>query len=161
MSISERTISIHTDGSCLSNPGPGGWGMAVKDSEKQEWDEYSEPSYEVTTNNRQELSAGLNGIRLAKSFLASNDQPRVILYSDSEYFTRGVNNWAESWRLKNFKGVKNSDLWKQIIAEYDEVAGTLSIVWEKGHADSEGNRRADLLARKASKISSAHINNKT
>lgn len=156
--ITNKKISIHTDGSCRGNPGPGGWGVACLMEET--WRESFGASPVPTTNNRMELEAGIAGLTLAAELLASHPGCEVILYSDSSYFVQGTNSWAHSWKARKFHGVKNPDLWKKVVAAHDAVRSQIEVVWEKGHADSEGNNRADELARKGSKESYRLINNK-
>lgn len=130
-----QTITLYVDGACRGNPGLGGWGAYIITAEK---------TYELcggvadTTNNRMELTAAIEGIR----FCSPND--KLIIWTDSNYVKRGITEWIDGWKKKNWKDVKNPDLWKAL----DEVCQNRDIEWNwvKGHAGNEGNEKADQLA---------------
>lgn len=134
-------VTIHTDGACKGNPGPGGWGalLAFGDNEKELFG--GEPQ---TTNNRMELTAV---IRALEALTRGCD---VDLYTDSQYVKNGIQSWIHGWKKNGWKTsarkpVKNVDLWQQLDAlrEKHEVHWH----WVKGHAGTEANERADQLAR--------------
>lgn len=145
MKDQDNTVTIHTDGSCLSNPGPGGWAVILqwRDNEREiigcELD---------TTNNRMELKAAIMGLN------AVNRAMPIALYTDSRYVMDGVKNWmprwkANGWRTASKKPVANQDLWQTLDEEISRHHVTWH--WVKGHAGNELNERCDQLARGAAK----------
>lgn len=133
-------VEIYTDGACKGNPGPGGWGAVLLAGERRkelcggEWD---------TTNNRMELTAAIRGLATLKRRCS------VIVYTDSEYLRRGIDEWLPAWKERGWrtagrKPVKNVDLWKEL----DELAQRHRIEWRwvKAHSGDPGNERADELA---------------
>jgi ribonuclease HI len=134
------SVTIFTDGACRGNPGPGGWGvLLVSDSKEKEL--YGGAA--ETTNNRMELTAAIEGLRVLKR------HGSVTIYTDSEYLRRGITEWIEQWKRRGWKTaarkvVKNADLWCSL----DEIAKGKEIewCWVKGHSGHPGNERADELA---------------
>jgi len=137
----KKQITLYCDGSSLGNPGPGGYGgiLCYKGVEK----EYSGGEAH-TTNNRMELRAVIEGLKLLKEPCC------VTLYSDSSYVVNAINQWLAGWVQKGFKKVKNPDLWQGYIdaASKHEVKA----IWVKGHNGHEYNERCDLLARNQAQI---------
>jgi len=134
MPLSESTI--YTDGACLGNPGPGGYGVIVIANGKRK--ELS-GGFRLTTNNRMELTAAIVGLK------ELTHPSRVRLYSDSQYLVNGINQgWARQWRAKGFRRKKNPDLWNQLLdlCERHEV----DIQWVQGHAGQAENERCDQLS---------------
>ncbi len=137
-----KQVEIYTDGACSGNPGAGGWSaiLSYKGTEK----EVSGGERE-TTNNRMELLAVINGLKMLK------EKCEVKVYSDSQYvvsaFNEGwINNWIMAgWRTADKKPVKNDDLWKQLV-ELTTVH-SVEFIKVKGHADNVKNNRCDYLAR--------------
>tara|TARA_R110002072_G_scaffold17079_4_gene65533 strand:- start:1236 stop:1703 length:468 start_codon:yes stop_codon:yes gene_type:complete len=135
-------ITIHTDGACSGNPGPGGWGAIL------EWNSHRKElkgGEAETTNNRMELMAAIQALETLK-----RDGRQVRLITDSVYVRDGVTKWIHGWKRNGWKTaakkpVKNEDLWKRL----DQVAARHTIDWQwvKGHAGDPGNERADELAR--------------
>ena len=135
-------IHIYTDGAASGNPGPGGYGavMLYKDKRK----EISE-GFKYTTNNRMELLAVIVALEHLKN-LGSH----VIVYSDSKYVVDSIEKkWIDGWIKKNFKNVKNVDLWLRFLALYKKHH--VKFKWVKGHADNVENNRCDVLAVEAYK----------
>jgi ribonuclease HI len=136
-----NTIQIYTDGAARGNPGPGGYGVILMYNHHRK--ELSK-GYRLTTNNRMELLAVIEALKLIKK----NELP-VHIYSDSQYVVRAIKEgWLNTWIKTNFKGgKKNSDLWK----EYYQIAQSFSITmhWVKGHAENPFNNRCDELATSA------------
>lgn len=130
-----QTITLYVDGACRGNPGLGGWGAYIITADKKHELCGGEDN---TTNNRMELTAAIEGIR----FCAPTD--KLIVWTDSTYVKRGITEWIEGWKKKNWKDVKNPDLWKAL----DEVCKNRDIEWNwvKGHAGDPGNEKADQLA---------------
>ncbi len=131
------SIHIYTDGAASGNPGPGGYGavMLYKDKRK----ELSE-GFKHTTNNRMELMAVIVALEHLK-----NEGSHVIVYSDSKYVVDSIEKkWIDGWVKKNFKNVKNVDLWLRFLVLYKKHH--IKFKWVKGHADNIENNRCDELA---------------
>ncbi|WP_457596932.1 ribonuclease HI [Hydrogenimonas sp.] len=131
-----KRVTIFSDGSSLGNPGPGGWGTILRYGEHEKELVGGEP---MTTNNRMELRAVIEGLKALK------EPCEVTIYSDSSYVVNAINEWLESWVKRGFKKVKNPELWR----EYLEAAAPhrVKAVWVRGHAGHEENERCDALAR--------------
>lgn len=136
-------VTIHTDGACRGNPGPGGWGALLNAG----LHEKTLNGFEATTtNNRMELTAAIMALRELK-------QPcRVALYTDSQYLRKGITEWIHGWQKRGWKTaakqpVKNADLWRELLAESERQQ--VSWHWVKGHSGHPGNERADALANAA------------
>ena len=136
-------IDVYTDGSCLGNPGNGGWAFLVKKN-----DIISSRSGFVlnTTNNQMELTAAIKAIE----FLDTNDV--INLLTDSNYVKNGITSWIKNWKINNWKNsskqpVKNKDLWKRL----DELNSIKSVNWQwvKAHSTNNYNNQVDLLARQS------------
>ena len=135
-------VEIFTDGACLGNPGPGGWGVILrhKDTEK----ELSGGAPE-TTNNRMELTAVIEALKALKTSCV------ISLYTDSKYVMDGVTQWLPNWKKNNWRtsnkksAVKNVDLWQEL----DELLPKHEILWNwvKGHNGHPENESVDKLAR--------------
>jgi ribonuclease HI len=137
------SVSIYTDGSCLGNPGPGGWGaiLVYGDVEKE-----LSGGEDNTTNNRMELMAAIMALE------ALNRPVEVTLTSDSVYLKNGITKWIHGWKKNGWKTaakkpVANQDLWQRL----DAAIAPHRITWEwvKGHAGHPMNERCDDLARQA------------
>lgn len=133
-----KLVKLFSDGSCLNNPGRGGWAFIL------EYGEYKlkkSGGESFTTNNKMELTAVIMGLKALKF------PCEVELYSDSSYVVNGINGWIFSWIKKNFKDVKNPELWR----EYLQVSASHKIraFWVKGHDGHPQNEECDELARKA------------
>jgi ribonuclease HI len=140
-----KKVRLITDGSCLGNPGPGGWACILRyNGHKREMYGYAPH----TTNNRMELTAAIEGLRALK------ERCSVEIVTDSEYVKNGISNWIHGWKRKNWitstkKPVVNRDLWEELdklAAGHDAVW-----VWTKGHASHEDNNRCDELAQMAAR----------
>ena len=134
-------IEIFTDGACLGNPGPGGWGALLRryDTEKE-----IAGGERETTNNRMELMAAIEGLEALKR------PAKVALTTDSSYVKDGITKWIGNWKKNGWrttakKPVKNADLWQRL----DRVVGQHEItwLWVKGHSGHAENERVDELAR--------------
>ena len=136
-----KNVTIYTDGACLGNPGPGGYGAVLLYNGTRK--ELS-GGYRRTTNNRMEIMAVLAGLRSLK------EPCRVTLYSDSRYVVDAMSKgWAERWRAKGWKRsdkapALNPDLWAEMLdlSERHQV----EYRWVKGHAGNPENERCDELA---------------
>ena len=133
-----KKITLFSDGSALGNPGPGGYGVILRYNDKEKELSGAE---EHTTNNRMELKGVIEGLKALK------EPCEVSIVSDSSYVVKGINEWLENWIKRDFKKVKNPDLWK----EYIEVAKPHKIdaIWVRGHDGHVENERCDTLARDA------------
>lgn len=136
-------IKIFTDGSCLGNPGPGGWGFVATDGVNTVERCGGEKD---TTNNRMELTA------VIRALTAARKHNELELHTDSQYVKNGMQLWLKNWRRNNWrtankKPVKNQDLWQQL----DELSQNIKIhwFWVRGHNGNEMNERVDELARGA------------
>jgi len=130
-----QTITLYVDGACKGNPGLGGWGAYII----TETEEHKIYGGELeTTNNRMELTAAIEGV----SFCPVD--AHLIIWTDSNYVKQGITEWIHGWKKKNWKDVKNPDLWKKL----DAVCANRNIEWNwiKGHAGHPGNEMADQLA---------------
>ena len=136
-------IKIYTDGSCLKNPGNGGWAaIIIEDSENKE----ISGSEKDTTNNRMELSAAIMALTKIK---ASSE---ITIYTDSTYVKNGITEWVlkwkeNGWKNSNKKPVKNKDLWVKL----DNLCVQNKVIWKwvKGHSTNKYNNLADELATQA------------
>jgi ribonuclease HI len=143
-----KTIHLYTDGSCLGNPGPGGYGaLLVYNGHKKELSQ----GYKNTTNNRMEMLAVIKGLQALK------EPCQVELTTDSSYVKDGITKWIFNWKKNGWKTaakkpVKNADLWQQLD---DEVSRhTMNWHWVKGHSGHPENELVDDLARDAASGSS-------
>lgn len=136
-------LKIWTDGSCLGNPGAGGWGFVATDGTNIAERNGGESN---TTNNRMELTAVIRALSAAKN------HAELEIHTDSQYVKNGILSWIKTWKRNNWrtadkKPVKNQDLWQQL----DDLASAKTIhwFWVRGHNGDEMNERVDLLARSA------------
>ena len=144
-----KKVRLITDGSCLKNPGPGGWAAILRyDHHKKEmWG-----CAPHTTNNRMELTAAIEGLRALREICA------VEVVTDSEYVKNGITLWIHAWKRRNWmttegKPVVNQDLWQAL----EELAARHKTTWKwtKGHATHADNNRCDELAVRAAKDQSS------
>ena len=134
-------IHLYTDGSAKGNPGKGGLGIVLISG--KHYKEISQ-GFRHTTNNRMELLAVIVGLETL-----NKDKSQVEVFSDSKYVVDAVEKkWVFSWEKKNFKGKKNSDLWKRFLIVYRKHK--VSFNWVKGHAGQVENEKCDALAVEAS-----------
>jgi len=141
MNLHKSNIEIFTDGACINNPGPGGWGVLIREDGEEK--ELSGNSKE-TTNNRMELLAVIKGLQSLKT------QSKVTIYTDSQYVQKGITEWIlnwkkNKWRTSNNKPVKNSDLWKEL--DNIQKKHLIDWRWVRGHSGHEENERVDKIAR--------------
>ena len=147
------TIRIFTDGSCLGNPGPGGFGfVAVKD--EKILTEYSGSEVD-TTNNRMELLGAIEAIKTINDTSLSSfhypEDAKFEINTDSTYVKKGITEWIDSWKRNDWKrgknGVlKNKDLWQILDQLVLNLNGRLSWKWVKGHSGNTWNDHVDKLA---------------
>jgi ribonuclease HI len=139
-------IQIYTDGSCLKNPGNGGWAAIINEDGEIKKISGSEKN---TTNNRMELLAPINALKQVDT------NTKIEIYTDSQYvklgITEWINNWvANNWQTSKKKNVKNKDLWIELY----NLNKSLDIKWNwvKAHAGNLLNDEVDLLAKKAASL---------
>jgi ribonuclease HI len=140
-----KKVQVITDGSCLGNPGPGGWAAILRfhEHKKEIWG-----CEKHTTNNRMELTAAIEALQ------ALRESCDVEVVTDSEYVKNGISNWIHGWKRRGWMTasktpVVNQDLWKAL----DEQVSRHTMRWEwtKGHANHADNNRCDELAQKAAR----------
>lgn len=131
-----KHLTLFCDGSSLGNPGPGGYGTILRYNNSEKIVRGGDAH---TTNNRMELMAVIAGLEALK------EPCSVEVISDSSYVVKGINEWLAGWVKKEFKNVKNVDLWQK----YREAASLHKIkaTWVRGHNGHEENERCDLIAK--------------
>ena len=139
-------IRDSTDGSCLKNPGDGGWAAIIIKNGKNKNISGSEKN---TTNNRMELLAPINALK------EMNPSEQIEIYTDSQYVKLGITEWINKWIINNWKtskkeDVKNKDLWIEL---YD-LNKSLNVKWNwvKAHVGNPMNEKVDLLAKRAASL---------
>ena len=139
-------IKIYTDGSCLSNPGNGGWAAIININGEIKKISGNEKN---TTNNRMELMAPINALKNI------NSKDPIEIFTDSKYVKNGLNDCLNTWVLNNWKtskkeNVKNKDLW----LELHKLNQSLNVKWNwvKAHAGDPLNEEVDMLAKKAANL---------
>lgn len=137
-------LIIYSDGGCSGNPGPGGWGYVIVDGTAETIGSGGE---KMTTNNRMELTAVIEALRLVAATPAWASRP-VSVFTDSQYVQKGISQWISGWKRNGWRTaakdpVKNQDLWVPL----DEIAARLNPrwVWVKGHAGIHYNEVCDQL----------------
>ncbi|MEQ8509349.1 MAG: ribonuclease HI [Rhodospirillaceae bacterium] len=135
------SVELFTDGACLGNPGPGGWGALLRFNGTDKELAGGEPD---TTNNRMEMQAVIEGLN------ALTRPCTVVVYTDSQYVQKGITEWIQGWKARGWKTaakkpVKNADLWLSL----DDARKKHDVTWKwvKGHAGHPENERVDDLAR--------------
>ena len=142
MATEQKVVEVYTDGSCLVNPGLGGWAAIIKNGRETSSISGSD---RMTTNNRMELTAALEALKkLPKGC-------EVRLYTDSQYLKLGVTEWMPNWKTRGWqrKGGKlaNIDLWQSLDLEIQKHH--IQWHWVKGHNGHRENEMVDRLARQA------------
>ncbi|MBL6785610.1 MAG: ribonuclease HI [Rickettsiales bacterium] len=138
-----KEIAIYTDGSCLNNPGNGGWAaiLIYKNNEKQIFG-----SQANTTNNQMELKAVIEGLKLVK------EKCKITVYTDSKYVQQGITSWIHNWIKNNWKSankkpIKNQELWQDLYKE--SLKHDITWSWVKAHNGNIMNEKVDKLANEA------------
>jgi ribonuclease HI len=145
MSGERKKVRLITDGSCLGNPGPGGWAAILKYNGRVKELTGHAPD---TTNNQMELTAAIEGLRALK------EPCEVEIKTDSEYVRNGITAWLEGWKRKGWRtsagsAVKNKELWQAL--DEQNTRHKTRWVWTKGHAEDPENNRCDELAQAAAR----------
>ena len=143
MNQASKTVEIHTDGACLGNPGPGGWGALLRCKGRERELSGSDPD---TTNNRMELMGAIMALETL------NEPCTVVLHTDSQYVRQGITQWMPNWVRRGWKTaggdpVKNRDLWERL----ELATRRHALDWRgvTGHSGDPDNERVDMLARNA------------
>ncbi len=139
-------IKVYTDGSCLENPGKGGWAaIIINDSGRIE----IKGSKDNTTNNQMELTAPIMALKKIPQ------GSKVQIFTDSKYVKSGITEWIYNWKKNGWKTadkkeVKNKNLW----TELDDLSNSFDIewIWVKAHSTDELNNEVDLLAKDAANL---------
>ena len=139
-------IEIYTDGSCLTNPGNGGWAAIINQDGKIEKISGNEKN---TTNNRMELMAPIKALKQI------NINSKIEIYPDSQYVKLGITQWINKWVNNNWQtskkeDVKNKDLWLELY----NLNKSLDVNWNwvKAHAGNPLNEEVDMLAKEAANL---------
>jgi ribonuclease HI len=146
--VALKSVTIYTDGACVGNPGPGGYGVVLLYGNRRK--ELS-GGYRLTTNNRMELTAAIQGLAALK------EPCQVQLFSDSEYLVNAIEKgWARRWRAngwyrQNKKMAENRDLWEELLRLCERHK--VRFEWIRGHAGHLENERCDQLALQAARQS--------
>ena len=136
-------IKIYTDGSCLGNPGNGGWAAIIIEDEKKT---HIKGSKKDTTNNQMELLAPIKALQKIPQ------GSKVEIFTDSKYVKSGITEWILNWKKNgwitaNKQPVKNKDLWIEL--DNMTIAHEIKWIWVKGHSSDKLNNEVDLIAREA------------
>jgi len=140
-----KEVDIYTDGSCLGNPGAGGWCSILMYKGKKKM---LKGGKELTTNNEMELKAVLEALKRLK------EPCKVNLYTDSKYIVNAMNDWIHSWAKDNWKvgekkGIKHLDKWKELYKLMN--IHQITPIWVKGHSGNQYNEMCDKVAREEAK----------
>ncbi len=138
-----KQVQLITDGSCLGNPGKGGWACILRYGEHKRELFGHEPH---TTNNRMEITAAIEGLKRLKESCS------IEIITDSNYLKNGITSWVHGWKRNGWKTadkkpVVNQDLW--MVLDDLVIRHQIDWTWTKGHAIHEDNNRCDELARRA------------
>ena len=139
-------IKIYTDGSCLENPGNGGWAAIIIDDEKKTEIKGSKKN---TTNNQMELLAPIEALKKIPK------GSEVQIFTDSKYVKSGITEWIHNWKKNGWKTsdkqpVKNKELWEELDLLNNEFE--ISWNWVKAHSTDKLNNEVDLIAREAANL---------
>ena len=133
-------IEIYTDGSCRGNPGPGGWGVLLKNTNTGE-EKILRGGELKTTNNKMELHAIIEAIKV---YQLNDHPPKLKIYSDSTYCVKGITEWLPNWIKTGFKGKKNVELWKSYVQLSKGL--DIDVQWVKAHNGHPENELVDRIA---------------
>ncbi|PPU73225.1 ribonuclease HI [Xanthomonas cucurbitae] len=136
-----KSLEVHTDGSCLGNPGPGGWAALLRYNGREKELAGGEA---VSTNNRMELMAAIMALETL------TEPCQIVLHTDSQYVRQGITEWMTGWVRRGWKTaggdpVKNRELWERLHAATQRH--NIDWRWVKGHNGDPDNERVDVLAR--------------
>lgn len=136
-----KSIEVHTDGSCLGNPRPGGWAALLRYNGREKELAGGEAN---STNNRMELMAAIMALETL------TEPCQILLHTDSQYVRQGITEWMPGWVRRGWKTsggdpVKNRELWERLHAATQRHS--IEWRWVKGHNGDPDNERVDVLAR--------------
>jgi len=139
-------VLIYTDGACLGNPGPGGYGVIIESNGLR-----TEKSggFSLTTNNRMEIMAAICGLESVRK------PSKIVLFSDSQYLVNAMSKgWVHKWKAQRWMRNKteqalNSDLWERMLVLISKHE--VEFRWVRGHSDHKLNERCDQIANEAAK----------
>jgi ribonuclease HI len=136
-------VEVYTDGSCIGNPGPGGWGVVFVHHDKRS---HISGFERETTNNRMELMAAIGAIESIPNAV------NLTIYTDSSYVKNGITSWIRRWQSNGWKSssgspIKNQDLWNRLSQIIE--GRKIEWCWVRGHSDCMNNINADFIARSA------------
>ena len=139
-------IKIYTDGSCLENPGNGGWAAIIIDDEKKTQIKGSKKN---TTNNQMELLAPIEALKKIPK------GSKIEIFTDSKYVKSGITEWIHNWKKNGWKTadkqpVKNKELWEELDLLNNEFE--ISWNWVKAHSTDQLNNEVDLIAKEAANL---------
>ena len=136
-------IEVYTDGSCLGNPGTGGWAFQIFN----EGTIINHFGYQLdTTNNQMELTAAIKALEFLQN------ESEIIIFTDSTYVRNGITSWISNWKKNNWKNSQRKDVKNKILWEKLDVLNSRKNItwkWVKAHDINEHNNKVDLLAREA------------
>lgn len=161
-------LNIYTDGACLGNPGPGGWGYVILDSSSTKIITEGCGGESYTTNNRMELWAAVEALREVFKLVVNNksreDTSYLSLFTDSQYVQKGITDWIPGWKRKGWKtaskkDVANKDIWitlDNLNTQFKDPDFNCSLTfrWVKGHSGDQWNDYVDELANTKAGINS-------
>ena len=150
-------IRIIADGSCLGNPGKGGWAAILQflSQGKIKAEKRLSGCKKETTNNQMELTAVIEALKALK--LNANNYP-IEIYVDSQYVQNGLTQWRDSWEYRNFRGVKNAELWKELYNLADKY-NQISITYVKAHTKNSDNTEIEKLNNEVDKLARTKAKN--
>lgn len=150
-----KIMEVYTDGSCLGNPGRGGWGFIAISQEGEEMFRDGDFGGARTTNNIMELTAMLRALRWISSMQRTfgvQGSEVVTVYTDSNYVRQGICSWMKKWKKNGFKSasggdVKNRALWEAIDNVLAGLGERVRVEWVRAHCGNEWNEAVDVYAR--------------
>ena len=153
----ETKIRIIADGSCSGNPGKGGWAALLQFLSQGKIKAEKELSgcNKNTTNNQMELKAVIEALKALKT---SAQKYPIEIYVDSQYVQNGLTDWRDSWEYRNFRGVKNAELWKELYNLIDHY-NNISIIYVKAHTKNSNNSEIEKLNNRVDKIAKEKAKN--
>jgi len=136
-----KKVYLFSDGSSLGNPGPGGYCAILRYGD---YEKIIKGGEELTTNNRMELKGVIEGLKALK------EPCEVEVVTDSSYVAKAINKWLNGWVRKDFKNVKNIDLWREYLQA--SRPHKIKAVWVRGHSGHKENERCDKIAKQMAKL---------
>jgi ribonuclease HI len=143
--LPHREIIVHFDGSCLNNPGPGGWAAHIENVATGKRCTLSGSARDETTNNRMEVTAAIEALQFIR------EGANVTMVGDSRYVIDGATKWLQAWKARGWRksgggAVVNVDLWEQMEPAMQRPA-KITWTWQRGHVGHRLNDLVDGLAK--------------